>query len=216
MLFIYFTGGNIIGKAEVDEDLKSNSSLQTCSKFEGANNLFIFPNEVSNVDSLSVSYYGTDKTNETNLTEVHRLAAFFIIFEKNGLEEYELCNLRRLIQLPDQNRIRKVDISEAGSCSSCNAKFLFGIYIANDCSLNNNGSLICPLKLNFFSNSSTLLHTTVTLNMNPSANNLRNRIQSININDLEPMFVALNVKIEYQEKEGKMSFVLATEPMYIK
>lgn len=124
------------------------------------NDLYILRHEVPNVDRVSVCYYGT---NETVVAMNSKLTAHFIVYYCNTTsEEYEYCTHMKMTQ----------NVSSSGSvsnsheelcmevmlnnCTVGNNMLRFGVHIYNNCEpLQDNE---CPLKLNFFSNSSKLLH----------------------------------------------------------
>ena len=174
--YLLITGCKIFGIAEPDY-----------GQLKEAKNLFMFPKKVSNVESVSVCYYGT---NTTSLKNVDRLQAYFIVYGPS--EGY--VSLTRLPQsIPQTHQkskiCRLIDLS-----SSYNATLQFGVFIPKDCFVNSNGTNICPLKLDFFSKSCTMLLGTTLGGMFKSQNDLRNQILQ-HVTSVEEVCVDLNITI---------------------
>ena len=177
ILIMYSSGCKLFGKGELDY-----------GQLNEEKNLFMFPEEVSNVESVSVCYYGT---NTTSLENFDKLLAYFIVYGPS--EEY--VSLTRLPQSIPQTRKKSKICRLIDLGNLYNATLQFGVFIPKDCFVNSNGIRICPLKLDFFSKSCTkLLGTTLGVMFN-NQNDLRNQIlQHVTI--VEEVCMDLNIRID--------------------
>ena len=174
-------------KAELDYGLDSWSLLLTnYSHLDEAKDLFMFPEKVSNVNSVSVCYYGT---NTTSLENVERLQAYFIVYGPSSVS---------LTQLPQSIMHRKSKICKSIDLgNSYNAALQFGVFIPKVCFVNRNETNICPLKLNFFSKSCRMLLGTTLGGISDLRNQSAFRNQILQrVTSMEEVCVNLNIRID--------------------
>ena len=149
--------------------------------------MFKFPDVVSNVVSVSVCYYGT---NTTSLENVDRLQAYFIVYGPSD----EYVSLTRLPQFIFQTHRKSKICKSVELGNSYNATLQFGVFIPKDCFVNSNGTNICPLKLDFFSKSCTMLLGTTLEGMFDNQNDIRNQILQ-RVTSMEEVCMDLNIRI---------------------
>ena len=182
---------------ELNHDLDSKSLLPNCNELGELHNFFIFPEEVNNVDVISVCYYGT---NTTSLVDVDKLQAYLVVFvnfqETRSKEYFTLLPLIQSIQQAQTPVLQKTKICETFNLVDLyNATLSFGVYIPEDCIVNKQDEKICPLKLDFFSNSSSVVHGTTLDVISLSLGNLENNFLVDHDADMEEVCLDLNIRI---------------------
>ena len=191
-----------IGKTNLLDNLDSAPSVVDCNPLNPSMaDLFVFPDEVPFMDNISVCYYGTNATELDK--DIMNLMSLFIVYQQAESGHYKYVDRFRLQQ--------SVSSSELLNAKACNCLSIdmtsfpnrstlrFGVYIHNRCRPG-----FCPMKLYSFSNSSTVLHTSLPDIRFKDANHDM-LIEELRIENASRACLDLNIRIEIQ---GKLFFYI--------